>query len=204
VKANTILQFLQLAVAWLLEPFQAQIHALAGTRFAVVTTGKSIAITNADATPAVANSANLARGNVRRHQGLAAIASGDSAGSIYRVARVRSSDSIDSVKIWTADIGTTTAADIGFYDTAANGGAVVDVDSIASGVSLKDGALAGLDVTFEAGAAAGLYTNAEKRIWEALGLSADPQKDYDIALTLTGDADAAGTVLVRVYVVSGE
>ena len=57
------------------------------------------------------------------------------------------------------------------------------------------------DATFEAAAAGGLYTNGEKRVWEALGLSTDPGKEYDVVLGLTAAADAAGTVLVRVYVV---
>jgi hypothetical protein len=36
----------------------------------------------------------------------------------------------------------------------------------------------------------------------ALGLSADPNLQYDVGLTLTGAADAAGTVLLEVdYVV---
>lgn len=169
-----------------------------------VVTLKSTAITNMDATPAVLNSANNSNGNIRESQGLAAIGNGDSVGSTYRVARIRSSARVSSIKVWAPDIGTTTAADFGLYDTAANGGAVVDADFFASAVALNAGPYVALDVTFEAGAAGGNIANAEQRIWEALGLTVDPYKDYDVALTLTGAADAAGTTLVRVQHVDGE
>jgi len=39
----------------------------------------------------------------------------------------------------------------------------------------------------------------EKPLWEALGLSADPQREYDIALTLTAaNQTAAADVALRV------
>jgi hypothetical protein len=38
--------------------------------------------------------------------------------------------------------------------------------------------------------------NAEKRIWEALGLTADPKIMYDVCTTLTAAADAAGTLFL--------
>lgn len=162
----------------------------------------STAMTNARATPVVLNSANLTNGNVRASQGFAVIASGDSATSKFFLFRIKSSDRIESVKVYSPDIGTTTAGDIGLYDSAT--GVVADVDFIASALSLSGGALNGTDITFESGAAGGLITNAEKRVWEALGLTSDPGKEYDVVLTLTGDADAAGTALFRMQFVSGE
>lgn len=131
-----------------------------------------------------------------------AIASGDSIASVFRFGKIRSSDFVDRLRMVSADIGTTTAGDVGLYDllTATNGGTVVDADFFGSAVSLNGGAIDS-DVTFEAAAAGGLYTNGDRQVWQALGLSADPGKEYDVALTLTGAADAAGTVLLRVYVV---
>ena len=41
-------------------------------------------------------------------------------------------------------------------------------------------------------------------MWEALGLTADPFKEYDITLTLTGAADATGTALFRFSIPNGE
>lgn len=164
---------------------------------------KSTAVTNANATPRTQNSVGLEGGTlVRAVNGFANIASGDSATSTYRIGKIRSDDFVDRLRMISADIGTTTAADVGLYDllTNSNGGTVVDADFFASAVSLNGGAIDS-DITYEAAAAGGLYTNAEKRVWERLGLSADPGKEYDVALTLTGAADAAGTVLLQVYVV---
>lgn len=170
-----------------------------------VETRKSTAITNATATPSVLNGAFLTNGNLRASQGFAGIVSGDSVGSTYRLFRLRSSDRVESLKVYSPDIGTTTAGDLGLYDVSGvNGGAVVDVDFFVSALSLSGGALNGTDITFEAAAAGGLITNAEKRIWEALGLTSDPSKEYDVVLTLTGAADASGTALFRCQFVSGE
>lgn len=166
---------------------------------------KSTAITNATATPVVPNSANLQNGNLREAQGFAAIVNADSVASTYRLFRLRSSDRVSYIRVYSPDIGTTTAGDLGLYDkNDVNSGAVVDVDFFASALSLSSGALNGTDITFEAAAAGGLITNAEKRIWEALGLTADPDKEYDVTLTLTGAADASGTALFRCQYVTGE
>jgi hypothetical protein len=170
-----------------------------------VETRKSTAITNATATPPVPNSANIQNGNLRESQGFAGIVSADSIGSTYRLFRIRSSDRVSYIRVYSPDIGTTTAGDLGLYDkNDVNGGAVVDADFFASALSLNGGALNGVDLTFEAAAAGGLIANAEKRVWECLGLSADPFKEYDVTLTLTGAADASGTALFRMQFVSGE
>lgn len=164
---------------------------------------KSTAVTNANATPRTQNSVGLEGGKlVRAVNGFANVASGDSIASTYRIGKIRSDDFVDRIRVVSADIGTTTAADLGLYDllTHTNGGTVVDADFFASAISLSGGAI-DTDATFEAAAAGGLYTNGEKRVWEALGLSTDPGKEYDVVLGLTAAADAAGTVLVRVYVV---
>lgn len=163
----------------------------------------STTVANANAFPRIQNPRGLADGEVvRAINDQVAVTNGDSVGSVYRFGKIRSSDFTDRVRLISADIGTTTAGDLGLYDllTAPNGGAVVDADYFASAVSLSGGAI-DLDVTFEAGAAGGIYTNGNKRVWESLGLTSDPGKEYDVALTLTGAADAAGTVRLQLYVV---
>lgn len=164
----------------------------------------STAITNATATPPVLNSANLEKGNLRESQGFAVITNTDSVGSIYRLFRLRSSDRVSQILMWSPDIGTTTAGDVGLYRTSPDGGAVVDADFFASAQALNAGPYSAVDITFESGAAGGLITNGEKRVWEMLGLTADPFLEYDVALTLTGAADATGTALFRMRFVSGE
>lgn len=165
---------------------------------------KSTAITNATATPPVINSANIEKGKLRESQGFANIVNADSVGSTYRLARIRSSDRVSQILVYSPDIGTTTAGDLGLYRTNPDGGAVVDADFFASALVLNAGALNGADITFEAAAAGGLIANAEKRVWECLGLTADPYLEYDITLTLTGAADASGVALFRFRFVSAE
>lgn len=161
-----------------------------------VVTVKSAQITNRDATPVVLNNGRVARGEVRHARGVVAITSGNSTGSKYIACSVPSNAVVISVRVSSPDIGTTTIADVGLYQTTANGGAVVDADFFGSAVSLKDGALTKSEVALESA----VYTiaNQEKALWDALGLAADSARDYDVALTLTGDADASASVLVEV------
>lgn len=169
---------------------------------AVVTTGKSTAITNATATPRVLNTTGLAGGQVQRSIGFVTLANGDSATSIYRVARLPSNCYVDAIKLTCLDIGTTGTADIGLYypTTHSNGGTVIDVDAFASAINFHGGSI-DVDVDYDSGAAAGLITNAEKRLWERAGLTSDPGGEFDLVLGLAADTDAAGTILVRVYFV---
>lgn len=153
---------------------------------------KSTLITNADATPVVLNNPRVDGGFERVSVATAAITSGDSIASTYRMFRVPSNAVMTDLRIYSPDIGTTTISDIGLYDTAAAGGAVVDADFFASALSLKDGALNGTDVLHEA--AVFTIANSGKELWDALGLTTDPHKFYDVALTLTGAADATATV----------
>lgn len=153
---------------------------------------KSTLITNADATPAVLNSPRVDGGFERIEVATAAITSGDNTGSTYRMFRVPSNAVMTDLRIYSPDIGTTTISDIGLYRTAKDGGAVVDADFFASALSLKDGALNGTDVLHES--AVFSIANSGKEIWDALGLSSDPSVFYDVAFTLTADADATATV----------
>jgi hypothetical protein len=163
---------------------------------AVVTT-KSAAITNRDATPKVLNNAGVAGDTLKQATGLVTAVNGDSIGSKYIFFSVPSNAYVRSLKVTCPDIGTTTAADIGLYRTVAEGGAVVDVDYWASAVSLSGGALSKSEVINEAGAAGGLITNFEKRIWETLGLTSDPGLVYDVVATLTAAADAGGAIVLE-------
>ena len=153
---------------------------------------KSTLVTNADALPAVLNNPRVDGGFERIEVATAAITSGDSIASTYRMFRVPSNAVMTDLRIYSPDIGTTTISDIGLYRTAKDGGAVQDADFFASAVSLKDGALNGTDVLHEA--AVFTIANSGKELWDALGLTSDPSVFYDVALTLTAAADATGTV----------
>jgi hypothetical protein len=99
---------------------------------------------------------------------------------------------VSDLRIYAPDIGTTTAADIGIYRTAKDGGAVVDADFFASALVLNAGALNGTDVLHES--AVFTIANSGQELWQALGLTSDPSVFYDITMTLTGAADATGVV----------
>jgi len=158
---------------------------------------KSTVISNADATPAVINTAQLANGTIRGMRGKAAVDAAASIGSTYRLARVKSNDLVQQLLLSCTAI-TSAAGDIGLYKTAADGGAVVDADFFASAQSLAT-ALAQTNVTRESGVVS--VANMEKPLWEALGLSADPQIEYDIAVTLTAAATAAGNLALDALVI---
>ena len=167
-----------------------------GQAGAVVNVLSSV-ITNRDAVPPTLNKRALAGMEMRHARAKVAIANGDSAASIYRVLEIPSNAIPISVRVSSPDIGTTTAADIGLYQTTKNGSAVAEVDVFASALALSGGALSKSEVVNEAAAVA-TPANSEKRIWELLGLTADSQRSYDVCLTLTGAADAAGDVLLEV------
>lgn len=158
-----------------------------------VVNNKSNAITAIDAKELV--NSNILDGQLRALVGCAVIASGDSATSTYRIGQFPSNARVSQVILSHPDIGTTTTADVGLYDVA--GGAVVDADFFAAAYSLKDGAAYGIDVTHRATGFA--HNECDKMLWEALGLSSDPKKMYELALTLVGAADAAGDVAVKAY-----
>lgn len=171
---------------------------------AVVNT-KSTAVTNADAATQTNLSLKIAGGRLRESVGTVEAVNGDSIGSTFRLARIRSNDRVSRVML-SCDAITTCAGDVGIYDIAANGGAVVDADFFASAQSLAS-ALVNADVTHEADAAdagAGFgHADVEKPLWQALGLAADPYKLYDIAVTLTAAAASNGTIAMKVQYVNG-
>ena len=165
---------------------------------AVVNT-KSTAITNADATPRVFNPPHLVRGPVYTAAGVIAVGASDSAASIYRGVRVRSSDRINTVKLACTAMSGATSYNVGLYDTAANGGAAVSAALFVSAVDYHTGLATPTDVRYSAPA----LTTGEKRVWELLSLAADPIKDYDLGVALPNAPVQAGTILIEVSGTAG-
>lgn len=159
---------------------------------------KSTIITNADATPAVINTAQLANGRERSMRGVCTVTTTKDIGSTYRFFRVKSNDLVKQLILDNATLGAGCTMDIGLYKTAANGGAVVDADFFASAVDVNTANRA-LDVTRESGVIT--VANMEKTIWELLGLSADPQIEYDVVATLTAASAATGAACLTGTVV---
>lgn len=153
---------------------------------------KSAPITDADANVAVNSYKSGAR--PKAAIGISAVANGDSIGSTYRLVRVQSNARVTDAMVFCTAI-TSAAANIGLYQTAANGGAVVDADFFAAAQTIAT-ASNGINIL---GANTATYgpANREKRIWEVLGLTADPGIYYDVVVTLTAAATAGGTVGVE-------
>lgn len=172
---------------------------------AVVTT-KSTAVTNSDALPQTLSPQRIDGGRLRERVGVVEATATDSIGSVYRLMRINSVDRVSRLLL-SCDAITTAVGDIGLYDVSAvNAGAAVDVDFFASAQALTS-ALINQDVTHEAdpadaGAGFGL-ADVEKTLWQALGLAADPGKQYDVAITLTAAATGAGTVSLKLQYIDG-
>ena len=159
---------------------------------------KSGAITNRDAIPSVLNNAQGAV--VRRTWGTVEAAAAADTGSTYRICTIPSNARAIDVILACDDLGTTATLDVGIYQTTANGGAVVDADFFASAVNANSAAVAPTHVEHESG----VYNidDIEKPLWEALGLTSDPNRDYDVVVTSAGDIDANGTITLKVSFVA--
>lgn len=165
-----------------------------------VVTLKSAPVTNADATPVVLNNASVDGGYLRSAVGVVDGSASDSVGSTYRFVRVPSNARISRVIFASDNGGATGQVDIGVYQTAANGGAVVDADFFASAVDMGAGAVAATDVTHESGVYG--IEDAEQPLWQALGLSSDPGREYDIVSTAVEIIANAATQTLKVeYVI---
>ena len=153
----------------------------------------STSIANAVAEPIVLNSPINGYAEQREVSGVIASAATDDATSIGRFHRIPSNARVSQVLLHCLLATTAGAIDIGIYDTADNGGAVVDADFFASALALTTPDKLNLDVTFESG----VYTvvNADKALWQALGLTVDPKKDYDVAYTITTTFNGGPTAI---------
>ena len=163
---------------------------------------KSTAVSNRDASPRVPSPAHLVRGPLFEAVGTVEIAAADDNGSVYRMARLRSSDRVSQLTVFYDLITGGSSFGLGLYRTADDGGAVVDADLFGSALDFTIApSAAGSEVAFES--AATDIAKIEKRLWELLGLSADPQVDYDIAFTGNTVGSAAGTLSLRVRFTGG-
>lgn len=158
---------------------------------------KSTPITNADATPIVFNDARVAGGVERSWVGTKQVSASASIGSTYRLVRIPSNLRVSQVILACDAFDTTGAGDVGLYKTAADGGAVVNAAFFASAVAMTS-ILTGTDVTHESTVFG--VKDAEKPLWKALGLTADPMIEYDVAITLTAANGAGATPNVTLKV----
>lgn len=162
---------------------------------AVVNT-KSTQITNADAGSVTLSDNRLLGGKVKALVATLEVAAADEDTSVYRFCRVHSSWLILGVMVYCDAITAGTSFDCGLHQTAANGGAVADVDVFASAVDLSTAIKVGTEIRYEA---ADINTIG-KQVYELLGLSADNNRWYDLTLTANTVGSAAGTISIRVLI----
>lgn len=142
-------------------------------------------IANTVASPKVLNSpAGGSPAVLKETIGVVTPAADDTAASIHRFVRVPSNARISELRVTCAIASSAGAVDVGVYQTAENGGAAVDVDFFASAQALSGAALADADLLNES--ATNTLAKQAQPLWQALGIATvDPQRDYDIAWTIT-------------------
>ena len=160
----------------------------------------STLISNRAATPRVANDPWTNAVLKTTGLGLLEVSTSETSTAQLRFCRVRSNAVVRQVNLYCDAVSTSGAIDIGLYQTDDNGSAVVDADFFAS-AQVVTSALTGSNVAHES-AVYGIE-DLEKPLWEALGLSADPQIDYDVVGTVTTNMGGAGTIGVEVVYVDG-
>ena len=157
---------------------------------------KATNVTNPDSTPSKANPLHIHSARLYEIVGTVEVAAADDDNSVYRMARVHSSWRISSIEVFNDAITSGSVYDLGLWDTAENGGAVVSQELWASDVTMVSARATPTELTYEATA-----TNIDKieeRLWELAGLTSDPGKWYDIAFKATTVGSGAGTISLRV------
>jgi hypothetical protein len=158
---------------------------------------KSNIITNLDATPSVKNTLRIMGGVLREQVATVELAAADCDNSVYRMFRVHSSWRLSELTNFTDTLTSAVDADIGFYNTAENGGAVVNINAIADAVNIATASLTGVQTLWEGGSDNGVE-DIELPVWEMIGgLTADPGIFYDLCVTLVSIGGAAGTLSQR-------
>lgn len=167
---------------------------------------KSSFITNADASPAVANTAGAgADGRLKEVSGSATAVASSSADATYQLVRVKSNCKIKSIIFESAaqgagkfDLGLYYATDgQGKKPTALLAADAIDQDFFATVIDCAS-AVTPTEVVNESGS----YT-IDKRtqpLWQAVGLTADPGGSFDIVATVKTTAVTTGTGLFGISV----
>lgn len=157
----------------------------------------SAQITNAVAIPRVPNTSFTSEGQPVTSVAKVTMDAAASIGSTYRLFRVRSGDRVASLQI-ANDAGTAGVGrdnDIGIYDI--EGGAVVSAKLFAAAISLVTARVLWTELLPAEGGAVLTAAKTEQRIWELLGLSADPFKEYDLTITCN-EANTTAAIIIAV------
>lgn len=113
--------------------------------------------------------------------------------------RIGVDDTIESIRLFCDDLGTTGTLDIGFHQIDGNTlGTVIDADALGTAIDVNAAALSDVEVRFET---KGINTLNQK-VWELAGLSARPTYG-EVFLTATASqatTNASGKLAWKVRV----
>lgn len=160
----------------------------------------STLISNRAATPRVFNDPWTDAQVKSTGSGIIEVSTSEDAADELRFFRIKSNCVVREVLLSCDAISTSGAIDVGIYRTDDDGGAVVDADFFAS-AQVVTSALTLSNVAHESGVYG--IEDRNKPLWEALGLTEDPQVWYDVVGTITTDMGGAGTLVLEATYVDG-
>lgn len=161
---------------------------------------KSTLVSNREATPRVANEPWQDAALKSTGLGVVAVTTSTDSGDKLYFCRISSSAVVREVLLSCTAVSTSGAIDVGLYQTADNGGAVVDADLFAS-AQVVTTALLNSNIMHESGVTT--FDERNSRVWELLGLTEDPFRDYDVVGTLTADMGGTGNISLELRYVDG-
>lgn len=156
-------------------------------------------LTDLDAVPRVLANTRDYGGRVRRVVGTVEVTDIDDNNSIYRLCRVHSSWSIHSIKTFQDTITAGTDYNLGLYETADNGGAVLSESAYGDAIDLSTADIVGTERAFNNRDIA----NVKQQVFEDGGLAADSDRFYDLGFIAIAVGSATGTITVVVEYTDG-
>ena len=159
-------------------------------------TRKSTALTNRDALPNSGTTDTIARGAMRQATGYVSAVSGDTSASLYPLVTVPSNARISAIQLNCAALGSADKVDVGVYwptlppplapgisfGTVVAGGAVGSSGSNFFASAYNGVSAAQIDVSVINSNSANSIPDQELELWNALGLTQDPNSMFDIAV----------------------
>jgi hypothetical protein len=162
---------------------------------------KSPLISNYDAQPRILSSGYLAGANDIVQCGVIACGATDSAASVYRVGWLPSGARIEDIQIQNdANTGGTSYKLGVLFSTNDGGGTVVTFSDqiFASAITMASARNVWTSIYNPSIlSAGGLPVNCALRVWELLGLAADPYKEYHLAWTAVAPGSAGGNIATQ-------
>lgn len=161
----------------------------------------STQITNTLASPVVLNNSYLSGANDFTATAVCAMGAADSNNSTYRFCRIPSNAMIQDIRVMNDANTSGTSYKCGVL--LINGGSTVvagsDAIFIPSGTSMASARNIWTSLYFPAIAGnSAAVANVTLRIWELLGLTADPNVTYDIVVTAVTAGSAGGNLALQV------